>query len=69
MMNKHDKYEMEKWLDSLSFCAVDMKLYMDTHPKDEEAKEYYRQCLEVLDSAKKMYDSEYGVNLTPWEGQ
>lgn len=68
MQNKLDKKDMEEWIDSLSFCAVDMKLYLDTHSNDNEAKEYYRQCMEILDNAKKIYNKEYGVNLTPWEG-
>ena len=33
-MNQKELYE---WIMMLGFCAVDMMLYLDTHPDDEEA--------------------------------
>ena len=37
-MNQKELYE---WIMMLGFCAVDMMLYLDTHPDDEEALNYF----------------------------
>ena len=49
------------WVNQLSFCADDMMLYLDTHPDDKDALEYYNQCREVLKMAKIGYESKYGA--------
>ena len=33
--------ELYDWIAMLGFCAVDMMLYLDTHPDDEDALNYF----------------------------
>ena len=58
--NKMSREQMLYWIDALSFCSDDMKLYLDTHPYDKNALEYYNQCVELVASAKKAYEDVYG---------
>lgn len=80
-MNQKELYE---WIAMLGFCSYDMLLYMDTHPNDTEALDYFNQCTQLYNSAKKTYEERFGqVNAfsggplsewdwntapMPWEG-
>lgn len=80
-MNQKELYE---WIATLGFCAVDMMLYLDTHPDDEAALDYFNQCTQLYRNAKMAYEKQYGpLNAfgesnadewnwnegpTPWEG-
>ena len=44
----------------LGFCAVDMMLYLDTHPDDEEALNYFNQCTALYNAAKQSYQEQFG---------
>ena len=48
--------ELFGWVSALGFCAYDMLLYLDTHPEDEEALNYFNQCNELYLSAKRTYE-------------
>ena len=65
------KCELEEWITILGFCAFDMMLYLDTHPKDKEALDYYNQCSTLYQSAKKNYEERFGqlsaFSSGPWE--
>lgn len=70
-MNQKELYE---WIMMLSFCAVDMMLYLDTHPDDEEALNYFNQCTELYRTAKQSYEQQFGPlnafsdsSLTGWD--
>ncbi len=52
--------QLLEWVMMLTVCAVDMNLYLDTHPQDQEAMDYYNQCVELLKSAKRTYEASYG---------
>ncbi|MCI7108012.1 MAG: spore coat protein CotJB [Lachnospiraceae bacterium] len=56
-MNKKELYE---WVMMLGFCAFDMALYLDTHPDDTEALNYFNQCNELYHSAKESYEEQFG---------
>lgn len=56
-MNRQELYE---WIMMLGFCAFDMMLYLDTHPDDEEALNYFNQCNELYHSAKQSYEENFG---------
>ena len=56
-MNQKELYE---WIMMLGFCAVDMMLYLDTHPDDEEALNYFNQCTALYNSAKQSYQEQFG---------
>lgn len=76
--------ELSEWIAMLGFCSYDMLLYMDTHPHDAEALDYFNQCTELYNTAKKNYEERFGqVNAfsggplnewdwntapMPWEG-
>ena len=57
-MNQKELYE---WIMMLGFCAVDMMLYMDTHPDDEEALNYFNQCNTLYNAAKQSYQEQFGL--------
>lgn len=68
-----NKEQLFTWINQLCFCADDMMLYLDTHPEDADALEYYNQCMAVLDKLKRKYESKYGLlslcnasNLSEW---
>lgn len=56
-MNQKELYE---WIMMLGFCAVDMMLYLDTHPDDEEALNYFNQCTVLYNAAKQSYQEQFG---------
>ena len=56
-MNQKELYE---WIMMLGFCAVDMMLYLDTHPDDEEALNYFNQCTALYNAAKQSYQEQFG---------
>ncbi len=80
-MNQRELFD---WIAMLGFCSFDMLLYMDTHPNDQEALDYFNQCTELYNAAKKSYEERFGqVNAfssgplsawnwnaepMPWEG-
>ena len=57
-MNQEELYE---WNMMLGFCAVDMMLYLDTHPDDEEALNYFNQCNTLYNAAKQSYQEQFGL--------
>lgn len=77
-MNERQKLMRE--LQRTSFALVETVLYLDGHPCDREALEYYETIKEKYDLAKKAYEescgpvSVHGVNSkdgwtwveTPW---
>ena len=78
-----DRWKMLEWVQALCFVVVDMELYLDTHPCDECALEYYCCYQEELECLKVEYEELYGplMNETnlfdewawvtspwPWEG-
>lgn len=56
-MNQKELYE---WIMMLGFCAVDMMLYLDTHPDDEEALNYFNQCTALYNAVKQSYQEQFG---------
>lgn len=52
--------QLFQWITMLGFCADDMMLYLDTHPKDKEGLAYYKECMELYQNAKKNYEENYG---------
>lgn len=57
-MNQKELYE---WIMMLGFCAMDMMLYLDTHPDDEEALNYFNQCNTLYNAAKQSYQEQFGL--------
>lgn len=52
--------QLLEWIMMLNLCAIDMQLYLDTHPSDSDAIDYFNQCSELLRTAKRTYEASYG---------
>lgn len=47
-------------IDKVSFAVDDMQLYLDTHPKDQEALGYFLEHSELRNEALKEYARRFG---------
>lgn len=50
------------WIDQVSFAVVEMNLYLDTHPEDEDALAFFREKVELRKEALKQYAEQYGAH-------
>ena len=55
-----DRWKMLEWVQALCFVVVDLQLYLDTHPCDEEALAYYREAVENYEKAKQQFEESFG---------
>ncbi len=55
-----NRKQMMEWVQMLGFCVVDMQLYLDTHPDDEEAFEYFKEAVEAYEEAKEKFEANFG---------
>jgi len=55
-----DQAKMLKCIQELEFCAVDLNLFLDTHPGDHAALKKYNQVAEELMTLHKTYEQKYG---------
>lgn len=83
-MNGNDREKLCRYIQEVSFALLDCGLYLDTHPCDQEALEYYEKYQKLRKEALKEYQRCFGpllldsVNTTkgwgwtegpwPWEG-
>lgn len=44
----------------IDFVTVEMTLYLDTHPTDREAMEYFNHYMRMKNQLMKEYASKYG---------
>lgn len=42
------------------FAAIDLNLYLDTHPKDERALDIYNETVSILNQLKREYEARFG---------
>lgn len=82
--NDANRKQLLSFIDKVSFAVNDITLYLDTHPKDKEAIEYFNHYKELRLKALKEYEKQYGPLLVdlaqpedvfswtfmpaPWEG-
>ncbi len=62
-MNMHFANEQEKLLHDirvLDFVVIEMSLYLDTHPTDRNAMEYFNHYNRMTNKAKKEYAEKFG---------
>lgn len=57
---KMNQRQLLDWVTMLGFCAYDMLLYLDTHPSDQNALDYYKECNQLFQNAKATYEESYG---------
>lgn len=63
IMNMHFSNEQEKLLHDigvLDFVVIELALYLDTHPADRNAMEYYNHYNRMTNQAKKDYAEKFG---------
>ena len=49
-----------KQITILDFMAVDLQLYLNTHPQDTEALDMYNECTQNARTAKQRYEQQFG---------
>lgn len=78
MMNCENQMALLKRIQEIEFVAVELNLYLDTHPCDEDALNDFCCASEMLMRLKKEYEAEYGplmnfgfggcgCSKTPWQ--
>lgn len=56
-MNKSD---LMRKIQALSFAKVETELYLDAHPENKGALDYYKKILAELDELMTKYQNEHG---------
>jgi len=51
-------------IQELEFTALELNLYLDTHPDDPQALEYFNRTSEELANLKMQYEQQYGPLLS-----
>ncbi len=70
------------YITQVSFALTEVNLYLDTHPCDQEAMEYYQEVRKLRQEALEQYQCQFGPLLndgnhsdswewvnTPWPWQ
>lgn len=52
--------DIKKRLSELQFAQVDLNLFLDTHPNDEEALKMFKKISKTIESLKYDYNRKYG---------
>jgi spore coat protein JB len=60
MLDQMNKSALLGWIDSVSFAVTDCNLYLDTHPEDQDAINYFRQYSEMREAALANYSKRFG---------
>lgn len=60
MNNQPNRKEMLKWINEVSFAVIDVQLYLDTHPCDENALAYFHEYNKLRNQALREYAKYYG---------
>ena len=55
-----DRSKLFKQIQMYSFSVYEAALYLDGHPKDRRALEYYRQQKAILSELYAKYEKHYG---------
>ena len=64
-MNRRELFE---YINQISFAVDDVKLFLDTHPHDQEAIKYYKEGMKHLLKMKETYLKNGGA-LTNRDGK
>ena len=54
------KCELFHQIECISFAMDDMRLFLDTHPYDNEALDYMKYLIKLRRDAMKIYYKKYG---------
>jgi len=54
-----ERYKLFQWINMVSFAVNDITLYLDTHPDDQQALDYFNHFKALRTDALKEYASKY----------
>ena len=57
------KKDLIRKIQELSFCAVDLNLFLDTHPNNAQALKDYSYVLNSLRQLRELYNQKFGPLL------
>lgn len=60
MMAQMNQAQLLHWINMVSFAVVDISLYLDTHPEDEEALKYFNHYINLRREAMEAYAKQFG---------
>lgn len=60
MMNQIDREQLHYLIQQVSFVVDDVQLYLDTHPCDKEALQYYSKYRDIQEAAYMEYARRFG---------
>ena len=55
-----DRQSMLRKVQAVDFALFEAQLFLDTHPTDKSAQEYYQKHLAISDAARTEYEAKYG---------
>jgi spore coat protein JB len=55
-----NREELMRKLQAVNLMAVDLQHYLDTHPKNKQALEDYKEVSKQYQTLRKEYEQEYG---------
>lgn len=73
-----ERNELLKQITILDFMAVDLQLFLNTHPNDREALQKYNEVINHADKLRCTYEKiagplcsyrSYGQDNWPWENE
>lgn len=59
-MNGKDRCTALYEISMVDFLLTDMMLYLDTHPCDKNALDYYHHYAKILDELREAYQKNFG---------
>ncbi len=62
-MPGNDRIKLMRFIDEVSFAIDDVALYLDTHPEDAQAMDYYETYQRLKKQAVEEYTRRYGPLL------
>ena len=60
MNQAKNRQELLSWINKVSFMAYDMALYLDTHPDDQQAFEFFHKYNQMRRQALANYAAQFG---------
>lgn len=60
MTNKPCRKDLLQWINVVSFAVDDVKLFLDTHPDNQEALNYFHEYNQLRNQALREYSQHYG---------
>lgn len=65
-----ERNKLLKRLQVCDFVLIETALYLDTHPNDQIALEYYQKHLQMQRETKAEYVSKYGpISMSDYNGE